>query len=224
MAGKRMLHKNICISEKLSKISYGSECLYYRLLTNTDDLGHFFANPYTLKDTCFPLRRVAMNKVNHFVRELESVGLIFRYKANNVFYLGIVKFEQFQKLRKDRPLHVVYPLPSHGKPLVNQMETIGKPEVKVKVKGKGKVGSMQKPTLQQIQSYILERGGKIKADTFFNYYEANGWKVGRNPMKDWKAAIRHWETREYDKPNNDKSLQTINRAQDFAAKYGGIGR
>ena len=36
--------------------------------------------------------------------------------------------------------------------------------------------------------------GKIEAEKFFNYYESNGWKVGKNPMKNWKAAANNWIT------------------------------
>jgi hypothetical protein len=36
--------------------------------------------------------------------------------------------------------------------------------------------------------------GKIEAEKFFNYYESNGWRVGKNPMKNWKAAANNWIT------------------------------
>lgn len=50
-----------------------------------------------------------------------------------------------------------------------------------------------KPTLEEVQAYCLERGKGVDAQKWFNYYSANGWKVGKNPMKDWKAAVRTWE-------------------------------
>ena len=50
-----------------------------------------------------------------------------------------------------------------------------------------------KPTIEEIQAYCTERGNGISAERFFAYYEANGWRVGRNPMKDWRAAVRTWE-------------------------------
>ena len=55
----------------------------------------------------------------------------------------------------------------------------------------------QKPTIEEVKEYA-ERNGKavISAESFYNYYEANGWKVGKNPMKDWRAAFRMWEARE----------------------------
>lgn len=53
-----------------------------------------------------------------------------------------------------------------------------------------------KPTLEEIEQYCSERNNGIKAESFYNFYEAKGWKVGKNPMVDWKAAIRTWEQRE----------------------------
>lgn len=51
-----------------------------------------------------------------------------------------------------------------------------------------------KPTLQEIKDYCLERKNNVNAEKFINYYESNGWKVGKNSMKCWKACIRTWET------------------------------
>jgi predicted transcriptional regulator len=50
-----------------------------------------------------------------------------------------------------------------------------------------------KPTLEEVQAYCLERGKGVDAQKWYDYYSANGWKVGKNPMKDWKAAVRTWE-------------------------------
>ena len=52
-----------------------------------------------------------------------------------------------------------------------------------------------KPTPLEIQSYVDEQNLKIDAERFFDYYEGNGWKIGRNPMKDWKATARNWSRR-----------------------------
>lgn len=49
------------------------------------------------------------------------------------------------------------------------------------------------PTLAEVRDYCLERGNTVDAERFVNYYTANGWKVGKNPMKDWRAAVRTWE-------------------------------
>jgi hypothetical protein len=49
------------------------------------------------------------------------------------------------------------------------------------------------PTVQQVAEYCSERGNRIDAQAFTDYYTANGWTVGRSPMRDWRAAVRRWE-------------------------------
>lgn len=58
------------------------------------------------------------------------------------------------------------------------------------------------PTLAEVKAYCEERHNNIDAEHFIDYYNANGWKVGKNPMKDWKAAVRTWERNGYSKPKN----------------------
>ena len=55
------------------------------------------------------------------------------------------------------------------------------------------------PTLQDVQAYCMERNNNVDAQRFIDYYTSNGWKVGKNPMKDWKAAVRNWERTSTDK-------------------------
>ena len=49
------------------------------------------------------------------------------------------------------------------------------------------------PTLEEVQSYCRERKNDVDAQRFVDYYTSNGWLVGKNKMKDWKAAVRTWE-------------------------------
>ena len=44
--------------------------------------------------------------------------------------------------------------------------------------------------------YCQERGNSVNAQRFVDFYAAKGWKIGQNPMKDWKAAVRTWEQRD----------------------------
>lgn len=53
-----------------------------------------------------------------------------------------------------------------------------------------------KPSVEEVKAYCIERGNNVDAQKWYDYYTANGWKVGRNPMKDWKAAVRTWERTE----------------------------
>ena len=53
-----------------------------------------------------------------------------------------------------------------------------------------------KPSLQEVSEFCTERKNTVSPEKFLDYYESNGWRVGRNPMKDWRAAVRNWEKNE----------------------------
>ena len=70
------------------------------------------------------------------------------------------------------------------------------------------------PTLDDVSAYIRERGSNVDAQRFLDFYTAKGWMIGKNRMKDWKAAVRTWEKRDseqnkpfvYDYGNTEGSL------------------
>ncbi|MCQ2587952.1 MAG: hypothetical protein MJ174_07540 [Treponema sp.] len=49
-----------------------------------------------------------------------------------------------------------------------------------------------KPTVEELQKYIGENKLNVDVQSFLDYYNGNGWKVGKNPMKDWQATVRRW--------------------------------
>ena len=49
------------------------------------------------------------------------------------------------------------------------------------------------PTIADVSQYCIQRGNTVDAQRWFDYYTSNGWMVGKNHMKDWKAAVRTWE-------------------------------
>lgn len=53
------------------------------------------------------------------------------------------------------------------------------------------------PTVEEVSAYCQERKNGVDAQRFVDYYSSNGWKVGKNAMKDWKAAVRTWERNAY---------------------------
>lgn len=63
---------------------------------------------------------------------------------------------------------------------------------------KGSKEKFIKPTVEEIRAYCRERNNIVDAERFYDYYESNGWKVGKNTMKDWKAAVRTWERNGFD--------------------------
>lgn len=79
----------------------------------------------------------------------------------------------------------------------------------------------EKPTLSEIKAYCIERGNKVDAQHFFDYYESNGWKVGKNSMKNWQAAIRTWERSEYRKSDYKKNSKedAINVVKELMEEY-----
>ena len=73
-------------------------------------------------------------------------------------------------------------------------ETAKKEERRKKKEDKrDSIGRFIPPTIEQVIEYCRERNNGVNPVKWFNYYTANGWKVGKNPMKDWKAAVRTWE-------------------------------
>lgn len=64
-----------------------------------------------------------------------------------------------------------------------------------------------KPSIDEIRNYILDDNLNVDADTFFDYYESNGWVVGKNKMKDWKATLRNWSRKNIQVVNAKKSIK-----------------
>lgn len=76
-----------------------------------------------------------------------------------------------------------------------------------------------KPTVEEVRSYCNERKNCVNAEKFVDYYESNGWKVGKNPMKDWKAAVRTWEKNGYSNDKQDKSETDIDKYKFVINKF-----
>jgi len=82
--------------------------------------------------------------------------------------------------------------------------------------------------MAKISEYVLEAGmsGEVSPESFFDYYEANGWRVGKNPMKDWKAAVRTWKRNNYGRKdgnsNGSGKARTAGNREIFAELYNEI--
>jgi len=86
---------------------------------------------------------------------------------------------------------------TNHKPITNNQEPIQKKKKATK--------KFVKPSVDEINTYCRERKNSINAQQFFDHYESNGWKVGKNPMKNWQAAVRTWEQRENQGSNNGQN-------------------
>jgi predicted transcriptional regulator len=67
----------------------------------------------------------------------------------------------------------------------------------------------KKPSLEDVNLYCKERNNNVDCERFINYYESNGWKVGKSPMKDWKAAVRNWERSSFNQPAQSNEFHGI---------------
>ena len=79
------------------------------------------------------------------------------------------------------------------KPYKDKDKDKDKDNVKESVREKKPLARFTPPTLDEVEAYCRERRNQIDAQRFVDYYTANGWRVGKNPMKDWRATVRTWE-------------------------------
>lgn len=126
---------------------------------------------------------------------------------SKAFIPDFIKFQYGKELNKQNPAHrsVLERLENYGLiPILEKGFTVPelppvesptifseiKPATTKEVK-KAKV--FTPPTLEEVASYCQERENNIDPQSWIDFYTSNGWKVGKNAMKDWKAAVRTWE-------------------------------
>lgn len=86
-----------------------------------------------------------------------------------------------------------------------------------------KTARFHPPDIAEVKAYFAEKGGTgAQAERFFSYYESNGWRVGKNPMKKWKAAASGWISRDREQ-HPDKPTQ-ISQPKTAAQAYADIFR
>lgn len=84
------------------------------------------------------------------------------------------------------------------------------------------------PSLQEVTDYCRERGNGVDPERFVDFYAAKGWKVGNQPMKDWKAAVRTWEKRDEEKkraqPSRGIKLPEAEKPVDHSSEFARMDR
>lgn len=63
------------------------------------------------------------------------------------------------------------------------------------------------PTVEEVAAYCRERNNGIDPQAVIDFYESKGWMIGKNKMKDWKAAVRTWERRRHEESQNRKPIR-----------------
>ena len=75
------------------------------------------------------------------------------------------------------------------------------------------------PTQEEIESFCQEQGLSVDAGRFIDYYNANGWMIGRSHMKDWKATVRNWARRDQERPRPQQQAPVQQPKKVVAQQY-----
>ena len=224
MANKRIFSKQIVDSDAFLDMPQSSQLLYFHLSMRADDEG-FVGNPKKI------MRMIGTGEddlkvllAKRFILGFESGVVVIKHWLihNSIrmdrFNPTAYQEEKKQLFIKDNRSYTLDQeqrdklLATRWQPNGNQME----PQVKLskvklsKDKEEGS-GRFTPPSLEEVQTYCKERENGINAQSFIDFYESKGWFIGKNKMKDWKAAIRTWEKR--NKPVANQALKS---------KYDGI--
>ena len=121
------------------------------------------------------------SKVRRFLKLLESDSMIELKSEHITTRLTICKYDTYQGERNADETQV--------KRKRNASETQTTPNKNDK---KERMLFIV-PSLKEVSAYCQERNNNVDSQKFFDFYESKGWMVGKNKMKDWKAAVRTWE-------------------------------
>lgn len=130
-------------------------------------------------------------KLRRFLNWLENERQIVQQKSNVTSLITIVKYDEYQC---DGTANGTANGTADGQQTDSRRYTNKKKEeCKQGEEGKERQCRFVKPTVSEVAEYCKLRNNSVDAESFVAYYESNGWKVGRNPMKSWQGAVRTWE-------------------------------
>ena len=218
----RILKESICYSESIRPLSWFEEVFFYRLIVNADDFGRLDGRPEMLQAKLFPLRReLTESTVKKALNALTAAGMVQVYEYDQKLFLQLTAWEQHQQVRAKKSK---FPAPDiNGNQLISNVPVILSENPKREARSDTCASAPQtqtlkkftKPTLEEVQGYCLERGNLVDAARFIDHYTSNGWKVGKNAMKDWKAAVRTWEKGETLRAKAPNDSQKPNYDEDW---------
>lgn len=230
MANRRMFSVRLINSARFLKMPISCQALYFHLGLNADDDGVVEAYNVIKSVGCTEDDlRVLVSKGFVRVLNEDLVSYITDWQENNSIrpdrkidsiykdlLLSIIPDAPLieKKQRADRKLVEEIEENSEneveGQPWDNHGTTTGPHRLGKDRLGKDSIGEVKRerakatrftpPTLEEVTAYCQERSNNVDPQRFIDFYESKGWMVGKNKMKDWKAAVRTWEKRE--KENN----------------------
>ena len=150
-----------------------------------------------------------ISKEEYFIEKGMTDGWFFNTEANIEKDTTLTPYQQRKAIKKLKEFNIIetkrigVPAKQHFK--INEEQVVkfinNKSLTKSTTINKNKEIKLNnkyfnKPTILDIKDFCLKRNNNIDPNSFFNYYESKGWMIGKNKMKDWKAAVRTWELRE----------------------------
>ena len=223
MAERRMFTKKVTDDDNFMSLSSSAQALYLHLSMSADDDG--FCNQVSLsmfKAHASVQDLQALLEKRYIYQFENGVIVIKHWRMANALrkdrYTPTAFQEELKKLElKDNGAYTW--LPDGCQVVANCLpqDRLGKDRIdknsieRDKREKSGKSDHSEKPkrttftppTPQEVTTYCEESGIKVDAERFCDYYEANGWMVGKNKMKSWKAAVRNWER--HDRERNKKT-------------------
>ena len=217
MAERRMFAKTIVTSDAFLDMPLSARCLYFTLGMFADDDGFVNAPKSIMRQVGASVDDLNVLLAKQFVITFESgVIVIKHWRINN--YLRTDRYvETKYKEEKNRlnieangsytlndvgtpvgipMVHQRYTQDSIGKYTINTLNTINNKNSIYKEKNVLKREKFTPPTVEEVQTYCLERHNTVDAERFVDFYESKGWMIGKNAMRDWKAAVRTWERKD----------------------------
>ena len=211
MAERRMFAKKITESDAFLDMPSNTQMLYFHLSMNADDDG-FVNNPKKIQRMCGASDDdFKLLIAKSFVILFESgIIVIKHWKMHNYIQsdryrptdygdeksmLGIKKNKAYTLDESKMYTKCIQDV-SVGKESIGK-ESIDKNSIVKDSKGESVRGEKAKrfipPSVEEVEQYCIERNNNIDAQSFIDFYESKGWMIGKNKMKDWKAAVRTWE-------------------------------
>ena len=226
MAERRMFAKTIIDSDAFLDMPHSTQLLYFHLSMRADDDG-FINNPKKIQRMigCAD-DDLKILIVKNFIIPFESgVVVIKHWRIHNFIRTDRYKETVYQEEKamlgtKDNKAYTL------GIPNDNQMDTqyrLGKDSLEL---DKDSVDNDMSdkptkrtrfipPTKEEVEAYCFERQNNVDAERFIDHYTSNGWLVGKNKMKDWKAAVRTWEKNGYSTNAKTPKRSVGEEAYDF---------
>ena len=218
MAERRMFAKRIIDSDAFLDMPLSTQSLYFHLSMRADDEG-FINNPKRIQrmigasdDDCklliakgfilvFETGVIVIKhwKIHNYIQKDRFKPTICSEEKKEIVTEEDGTYTQCTRNGYDSDTQVRIGKVSIGK--VNSIEPPkGVEKIPPDMEESKPLKRFTAPTLEEVKEYCSERKNGVDAERFVNYYTANGWKVGKNPMKDWKAAVRSWERNDFGKP------------------------